>query len=206
MVPPSSQDRQLELLGFLCTGDRTAAEVATALGMSANGARWHLARLEEEGLVEYVGVRGDIGKPARVYRISDAGSARLSKAYVPLLGALLDAIEERVEPEVARTLMEDAARRVAASLSPHEADEPSAAEAVAAVLRQLGGVGVRVEANGVARVRAACCPLRAVTTGRPGLCRAVAAVVGERVGAPVRAACDTGLHAACDLSVDSGAT
>lgn len=85
------------LLSLLCAGDRTVAELAGELGITANATRAHLRQLEEDGLVSHRSVRRGVGKPPHEYTLTELGSVRLSRAYVPLLAALLEAAEGGVD-------------------------------------------------------------------------------------------------------------
>src|ERR1700740_2238187 len=86
-----------EILGLLCAARRRVGELAKALGISESAVRVHLRALEDEGLVEREALRGKVGKPAHEYRLAAAGEALLSRAYLPFLRQVLDALRTRVD-------------------------------------------------------------------------------------------------------------
>jgi predicted ArsR family transcriptional regulator len=67
--------RIVDLLADAATGDddgrqgRTAAEVASVLGLHTTTARFHLDQLEGGGLVESWLLRGAVGRPRKLYRL-----------------------------------------------------------------------------------------------------------------------------------------
>src|SRR5690348_6693239 len=85
-LPTGSAGRVAELLR---QGERTVEELATALALTGNAVRMHLARLERDGIVERAGARAGVGRPSALYRLSAEGELRFSHAYVPLLTKLL---------------------------------------------------------------------------------------------------------------------
>ena len=60
-----------------------------------------LRNLERDGLVQPAGERRDgrIGKPATIYTVSPDADMLFSKAYIPLLTALLAVLGKRLTPE-----------------------------------------------------------------------------------------------------------
>jgi len=75
----------------------TAAELADALGLTAAGIRRHLDHLHADGLVEEApagaGVRGR-GRPARSFRVTDAGRDVLEQGYDDLAVSALRFVAE----------------------------------------------------------------------------------------------------------------
>jgi predicted ArsR family transcriptional regulator len=79
------------IVTLLRGGQRSVDELAAELGLTDNAVRAHLVILMREQLVVAVGVRreGVVGKPASVYAIAPAAQPLFSRAYSPLLAALL---------------------------------------------------------------------------------------------------------------------
>jgi len=84
-----SRERILYLLKS--KGPRTAAELARALGVTAVAVRQHLRRLSDEGSVASDLQRRPVGRPARVWRLTDAGQAAFPESYAELAVGVLDA-------------------------------------------------------------------------------------------------------------------
>ena len=87
-----TRDRVLLLLKT--RGPQTAAELAGRLGVTAMAVRQHLAALESEALVSFEDERRSVGRPARVWRLSSAASARFPDSHADLTVDLLSVIRE----------------------------------------------------------------------------------------------------------------
>ena len=188
------------IVTLLRRGPSTVDELCTAVGLTGNAVRSHLAKLERDGLVRQAGVRrGEgVGKPAHLFEIHPDAAPIFSRAYAPVLAALLDELGERLPARSTTAIMSGVGRRLAGSRSrPKGGDMRSRFEAAASLLTALGG-DVKVErGRGGWSIRGCACPLSAVTASRPDACRAVAAALTEIAGAQVRETCDRGERPRC---------
>ena len=75
-------------------GPQTAEALGRKLGMTAVGARQHLTRLSEEGLVDAVDQSEGVGRPKRVWSLTDAGHARFPDNHAGLTLELITAIRK----------------------------------------------------------------------------------------------------------------
>lgn len=198
-------DTRGKLLALLCSGDHTAGELAQELGITANGARGHLARLEAEGLVERRVARRGVGKPAHEYHLTAEGSLRLSRAYLPLLSALLSVMDGRAGAEDEETLLRQAGRTLALQHARPEGVLRERVDAAAGLLRELGGITIVREETDAFWIEGACCPLRAVVPDHPLACKAVEAMLEEYSGAPVREQCEKQDPPTCRLLIGAAA-
>lgn len=82
--------RVLEVLK--ADGPLTAAKIGQRLDMSAVGARQHLNRLCTAGLVTFEDRRQGIGRPQRLWSLSDQGHAHFDDRHRDLASELLNAI------------------------------------------------------------------------------------------------------------------
>lgn len=90
-MPQSSEDRLLYLLKS--RGPQTTADIADRLSMSTVGARKHLTRLEADDLVRFQERRGTVGRPERVWTLTEKGHARFPDAHSDLTLELLGAVK-----------------------------------------------------------------------------------------------------------------
>jgi predicted ArsR family transcriptional regulator len=198
-----------QIVALLRRGPLTVEELAKSLGLTDNAIRLHLSTLERDGLVRQEGVRrgGGAGKPATIYGIHPDAEPLFSRAYAPVLGALLEELVDQLPAKRSEALMEGLGRRLAAELAPGRApagDRATRVRAAAALLESLGGE-TRTERRGDALVIRACgsCPLSAAVARRPELCQAVEALLSEVVGAPVRECCDHGERPRCCFAIEA---
>jgi predicted ArsR family transcriptional regulator len=126
-----------------------------------------------------------------------------SRAYAPVLGALLDELAEQLPAERRESLMRAAGRRLAEALPPPPAGGLDAR--LPAALALLGTLGAEVEAervSGAVTLRGVTgCPLSAAVSRRPELCQALASLLSEFLGAEVREACQRGERSRCCFEV-----
>lgn len=75
-------------------GPQPAEALGRKLGMTAVGARQHLARLGEEGLVDAVDQSEGVGRPKRIWSLTEAGHARFPDNHAGLTLELITAIRK----------------------------------------------------------------------------------------------------------------
>lgn len=197
------------IVALLRRGAGTVDELATALGLTDNAIRSHLSTLERDGLVHQRGVRRGqgAGKPASVYEIHPEAEPLFSRAYAPVLAAVLDELATQLPAERRDALMAAVGRRLAAAAGrPPAGDLAARAEAAAALLTSLGGEA-SVEQREGAMVLRGCgaCPLSASTSQHPELCRTVEALLSDFIGAPVRECCDRDGRPRCRFEIPAAA-
>src|SRR6202046_1435432 len=73
-------------------GPQTAAQVARRLGVTAMAVRQHLYRLNVEGLVEFTDERRKVGRPARVWRLTNASAERFPDTHGDLTVEIIGAV------------------------------------------------------------------------------------------------------------------
>jgi predicted ArsR family transcriptional regulator len=193
-----------QILGLLRCETRTVEEMAKALGLTDNAVRAHLATLERDGLVRQAGVRRGpgAGKPATLYELPIETEVGLSRAYPPILGALLEELVAQLPADRTAALLAGVGRRLARPLMPPATASRSARiHAAVAVLNALGGVAELDESDGHAVIRGCGCPLAAAVARQPETCRAIETLVGEIVGAEVRQCCRHGDRPSCCFEI-----
>ncbi len=197
------------VVALLRRGRATVEELARALGLTSNAIRSHLATLERDGLVRADGVRRGpgAGKPAVVYELHPEAEPLLSRAYPPVLTAVLDVIVAELPADQAAALLRQVGRRLAATSGAAGAGGglSERVRAAAALLTSLGGEVEVVEEGDTLRLRGWACPLSATVARRPELCGAVESLVSEVSGAPARQCCDHAGRPRCGFTVGPAA-
>lgn len=188
------------VLQLLRRARRTVDELAGELGLTDNAVRSHLAVLERDGLVRTDGVRRmpGAGKPATVYEIDPAAEPILSRAYVPLLQALLGSLGSRMPDAELQALMKDVGHRLASDrhISP-EASFDDRVQAAADVLTELGAEAALVRGERGIELRGCSCPVSVAVSERPEVCRAVETLLSDLTGSEVRERCDRSERPRC---------
>lgn len=197
------------IVALLRAAPRTVEELAAALGLTDNAVRPHLVGLERDGMARPVGSRrsagGGAGKPAVLYELHPDAEPLLSRAYAPVLSALLEVLTEQLPPREARKVLRETGRRLAASVGgPATGDLAARARAAAAVLTALGGA-VEVEPKrGAVTLRGSACPLATAVRRSPMICGAVESLVGEISGARTTERCNRADRPHCCFELRAG--
>ncbi len=194
-------ETQARLLALLRRSQQTITSLASALGLTDNAVRLHIAALRRDGIVEDVGKQGDTGgKPARLYGLTREGEELFPKAYALVLGKLVEAIVRTQGRERAVELLRAVGAQAAASARTG-ANREQRLEAAAGVFRDLGADAVVEKSADGWRLQAHGCPLSAVTAGHPEMCELGKALVEEVVGAPVTECCERDGHPRCGFTI-----
>jgi predicted ArsR family transcriptional regulator len=195
-----------QVLSALRRGPRTVEELAQHLGLTDNAIRAHLSTLERDGLVRQRGVRRGprAGKPATIYEVPPEAEPLFSRAYVPVLEALLDEMAVHVPHEKQEELLRGVGHRLAASMQHYGAGPVEArVNAAAALLNALGGdAQVERDEKGFT-IRGCGCPLSAATSSRPEVCKAVETLLSDVTGVEFRERCDRAERPQCCFYIEN---
>ncbi|HUR82994.1 MAG TPA: winged helix-turn-helix transcriptional regulator [Thermoanaerobaculia bacterium] len=112
-------------------GSATIAQLAPHLGLTGEAVRQQLLQLQREGWIEAVvdreTVRGRTGRPATVYKLTDAGEHLFPKHYDALAVSMIDAVAEEMgmdaEVRVLARVANDRVRGVAPSIEGRSLEE-----------------------------------------------------------------------------------
>jgi predicted ArsR family transcriptional regulator len=179
-----------QIATLLRGGPCSVEELAAELGVTDNAVRAHLVTLEREGIVRSTGVRrdGGVGKPATLYAIAPEAEELFSRAYSPLLTALLAELRHQLTPQALRRLLGNVGRRMAPPAA--EGGLGARVRTAAALLTDLGGtVEVERESGGY-RIKGRGCPLSKAVAVCPETCRAVEQLLAEVTGAHASESCE----------------
>jgi len=182
---------------LLESGSTTAAEVGRSLGISAAGVRRHLEALVDDGDAEAVPAAAwqhtGRGRPARRYRLTAAGRAKLEHAYDDLASAAMRQLREIGGDDAVR---EFARRRVDAILAGvptvdagDGAAVAEAADRVAGALSRAGYATTTARVGGPVAGIQICqhhCPVSHVAEEFPELCEAEQQAISEVLGTHVQ--------------------
>lgn len=189
------------IVALLRRAARTVEELAAALDLTDNAVRAQLAAMERDGLVRQRGERKGTRKPAVEYELDPEAETALSRAYVPLVGALIRVLATQLPHAELERVLREAGQRAAGALPRPGGDPEERVRAAGRVLDGLGGL-TEIEADdGGWTIRSAGCPLAELVGKHPETCIALEALVAELTSLPVREACDRGQRPACRFEV-----
>ena len=164
----------------------------------------YLVSLERDGLVRPGERRvGRVGKPATSYRISPEVELLLSKAYLPLLTGLLEAMGAHLTAEQLLPVLREAGNHMAAGLEQPRGDLARRVQAASQLLNQLGGLSSveEIEPGREFVIRSRSCPVAAAVRERPEVCEAIVSLLTDLTGAPVQSCCQRGERPNCCFEV-----
>lgn len=197
-----------KVLVLLRTEPRTVRDLAGELDLTGNAVRRHLTALERDGLVATVGVRREgVGKPARVYELTDEAREFFPQAHGVLLDGVLAALEARCSGEELEELLRDVGRRMAAARK--EAGFPTneplevRVRSAARVMEEIGGMPEVERSNGHFLIRGRTCPMAAIVEGHPDACLVPEAFFEELLETCVRERCEKAGRPRCLFEIEA---
>lgn len=199
-VTVSAQDSatRREIVRLLLeSGSITAAEVGGKLGISPTGVRRHLEALCDDGDAEAQPAaawqHAGRGRPAKRYRLTAAGRAKLEHTYDDLASAAIRQLREIGGDEAVRSFarrrIESILAGVPAVASGDQDAVEDAAERVADALTQAGYATTATRVGGPVGGIEICqhhCPVSGVAEEFPELCEAEQQAISEVLGTHVQ--------------------
>lgn len=196
----SAQDGQTrrEIVRLLLeSGSITAADIGAKLGISAAGVRRHLDVLVDSGEAESLAAapwqHAGRGRPAKRYRLTAAGRAKLEHTYDDLASAAMRQLREIGGDQAVRTFARRRIDTILAGVQPAETDDDSAvaeaAEQVADALSRAGYATTATPVGGPIKGIEICqhhCPVSHVAEEFPELCEAEKQAISEVLGTHVQ--------------------
>jgi predicted ArsR family transcriptional regulator len=182
----------------------TVTEIAAALDLTYNAVRGHLTALERDGLVRTGEPRRGGTRPAAVYELAPGVDDALSRAYMPFASQLVRTLTETLPEGQLDDIMRIVGRRLSAEWPRPGGAVTQRVESASQLLQELGAPNEVRRTNGTLEIHGFGCLLAAAVHGKPHVCRAMEALLGSFIGAPVRECCDRGERPRCCFSIDAG--
>lgn len=181
--------RSAVLVLLLKLGPVTASDLGERLGLSAAGVRRHLDKLVDDGLAETAKRRTPgRGRPAKHFRLTDAGRAQFGHGYDSLASAALAALRQAGGDDAVRQFARQRVGSVIGDVPPAGESEESVettAHLLAAAFDRNGYVAEVNHAGGGIQLCQHHCPVAAVAAEHPELCvvehEEIAAKLGTHV-------------------------
>jgi DeoR family transcriptional regulator, suf operon transcriptional repressor len=136
----------------------TAPVLAEAIGFQVSAIRGHLDALEQQGLVAPRFRRAGVGRPRKVYELTDAGQEMFPRRYHLLLSRMIERLAEKEGRAYTARLLAEIAQELAVELKvPHEGTIEQRAYALAQALNTMGfEATIEQTAQGLVLVRRNC--------------------------------------------------
>jgi predicted ArsR family transcriptional regulator len=183
------QATRRQILGYLHRqGSATVRDLTRLLGLTATGVRQHLTTLERDGLVDAHEVRGKVGRPAHVYRLTQHGEAQYPNSYDTLANLLLEEVRAMAGADALQQLMRRVSSRLAARYTERTEGRPleERVETAAGILREMG-CDVECEQQGDEFfIRQCTCPYPNVARSHSAVCALEVDFVRRLTGADAR--------------------
>lgn len=176
-------------------GPVTAGRIGERLGLSAAGVRRHLDALLDAGDAEASAPaswqQSGRGRPAKRYRLTSRGRAKLEHAYDDLAAAAIRQLREIGGEEAVRTFARRRVEGILTGVTPPagDGDVEAAADQVAAAFSRAGYVTTTTRVGGPVSGVQICqhhCPVSHVAEEFPELCDAEKEAMGELLGTHVQ--------------------
>ncbi|MDO5513176.1 metalloregulator ArsR/SmtB family transcription factor [Corynebacterium sp.] len=185
--------RQIMLM-LLKLAPVTASHLAERLEMSTAGVRRHLDILVADGLAETLdrrtrsaGSAASRGRPAKAFRLTDAGRSHFGHSYDQLATDALDILRDTGGAEAVRRLADKRIERIVEGVTPAEeaSIETTAGELADAFDRAGYAATVTRAGNGI-QICHHHCPVAHVAAEHPELCEAEHDKISRLVGVHVQ--------------------
>ncbi|WP_059019852.1 metalloregulator ArsR/SmtB family transcription factor [Mycobacterium sp. M26] len=187
------QTRRAIVRLLLESGSITAAEIGQRLGISAAGVRRHLDALIDGGDAEAMAAASwqqvGRGRPAKRYRLTPAGRAKLEHTYDDLASAAMRQLREIGGDEAVQTFARRRIDTILAGVTDGPDDVESTAERVADALSKAGYATTTTQVRGPIQGIQICqhhCPVSHVAEEFPELCEAEQQAMSEILGTHVQ--------------------
>ena len=170
-----TEDRILYLLKS--KGPQTAAQLAKRLGVTAMAVRLHLYGFARDGLVESADQRRPVGRPVRVWRLTERAAARFPESHAELTLEMIAAVRatfgekglDRLLAERTRLQLRAYRERIRAA---GDGSLGSRVRVLAAIRREQGYMAeCTTRADGSLLLRENHCPICVAAKSCQGLCR-----------------------------------
>lgn len=167
-------DTKQRLLGQLLAGPASAGDLAEEADISTTAARRHMEDLVGEGAVEAFFRQRGIGRPSKLYRITDEGRERFPRRYDLAAEQLIRGLLDRGGDAALAETMQAAGRELADAYRdriPAQAPIEERVEALEDVLEELGfPTEIEVHDDRLVIVRRDCIFLKLAREHRDAVC------------------------------------
>ncbi len=172
---------------LLRRGPMTVKELQEALQLSSTAVRLHLNRLQTAGLVVTAEERRGVGRPVKVYYLTEKARMAMGSHSDTLALTLLEEILRLEGPEKVRLLLRRVSDRLAVTYSQEvrSANVHRRAQELVQALAQRGIVAEVVEDENAIAIREYTCPYHELAQDYRAICEMEQSMMSQVLGLPV---------------------
>lgn len=171
---------------------KTVNELAEELELTDNAVRAHLLSLERDGLIRQSGIQRGTRKPHFAYELTTEAEKLFPKAYDAVLNQLIGVLKGRLTPVEIERALRDVGSSLARSQTggSQDGDLESRLNNGLTVLEAIGGTARIEKDDGKCVISSDGCPLAAVVSEHPEVCRLAETLLSEIIAENVQERCD----------------
>lgn len=94
----------------------SASEIAEKIGLTKSGAKDHLIKLETQGYITFKDIKEGVGRPKRLYLLTESGNELFPRKYSWLSSTLLEYLVEEMGSDKVSKMMNALAKKVSIPL------------------------------------------------------------------------------------------
>ena len=166
----------------------TINELADAVDINPISVRHHISRLEAEALVTSAEERHGVGRPRRLYFLTEKGRERFPSRYIRLMMRLLEQLKETMPPALVTQLFTQMARDLASDHQ-SEVDGLPMEERLNRLISLLSAEGFAVEwekQGNEYHIRESNCPYYHVGQNHPEVCSVDQTLISTLLAVPAQ--------------------
>ncbi|MGD8458321.1 MAG: ArsR family transcriptional regulator [Anaerolineales bacterium] len=167
----------------------TINELAEAVEINPVSVRHHIAKLEAEGLVKSEEERHGVGRPRRIYFLTNEGMEKFPSRYLNLSIRILEKLKETLPPKTVNKLIKEmATEMVSDQITQIDTAMLDIEERIALVQQLLLDEGFTVEVTtkgeGV-EIKGTSCPYKHIGEDHPEICLVDETMISEILATPI---------------------
>lgn len=166
----------------------TISDLAEAVGISGISVRHHLTNLQAEGVVAADEERHGVGRPRRMYGLTEKGLERFPTRYLQLTNRLLDQMKETLPPAAINKLFTAMAEDIASDYT-QQVKHMTVEEKLDFLKNLLSeeGFSVKWERQGQDyHIHEVTCPYLHIGQAHPEICAVDQTLISEVLSIPVQ--------------------
>jgi predicted ArsR family transcriptional regulator len=168
----------------------TINELAEIVGINPISVRHHIASLQAEDLVESDEERHGVGRPRRVYYLTESGMEKFPTRYVRLTLRLLEQLKETMPTPMVSKLFSQMAQELARELASDTDTQKLTIEErlnlVKSILQQEGFLIEWEQQGDYYQIREVSCPYYLIGQAHPEICSVDQTLISTVLSTPVK--------------------